>query len=186
MGKPFITTAVCCVFCFLCAEHSQCLFHYHATLLADSSDETRNSLRNPGQVTHSSSFLYSSLGNDFRTQRRQLSDDSGVHQYERKITSVVDQGHLINRKAVSDKSFRYRRDTLDISQEQAFVKRLFSQFGEGDTMTFEGFERLLRTVGLQRLISAAGGGHTVNSAPLSNVANSKLEENGKECYWYSY
>lgn len=185
MGRPLITTAVCCVFCFLCAEHSQCLFHHHDTLLFDTSDETRNSLENPGHA-HSSSILYSTLGNDLRTQRRQWSNDSDVHQHERKISSVGDQGHHTNRKAVSDKSFRHRRDTLDISEEQVFVKRLFSQFGEGDTMTFEGFERLLRTVGLQRLISPAGGGHAVNSAPLSNIANAKLEANGKECYWYSY
>jgi hypothetical protein len=87
---------------------------------------------------------------------------------------------------VSDKNFRHRRDTLDISEEQVFVKRLFSQFGEGDTMTFEGFERLLRTVGLQRLISPVGGGRAVNIAPLSNIVNAKLETNGKERYWYSY
>lgn len=196
MGRPFITTAVCCVFCFLCAEHSQCLFHHHATLPSDTSDETHNSLGNhgqvtrsssvlkgnPGQVARSSSVLNTSLGNDLRTQRRRLSDDSYVRQHERKISSVADQEHNTNYKAVSDKNFRHRRATLDISEEQVFVKRLFSQFGEGDTMTFEGFERLLRTVGLQRLVSPAGSGHAVKSAPLSNIANAKLEANGKEYY----
>jgi zinc transporter 10 len=66
---------------------------------------------------------------------------------------------------------------LDVSEEQIFVKLLFSQFGEGDTMTFEGFERLLRTVGLQQLLSPVGSDHPLNSAPLSDIANVKLEAN---------
>lgn len=181
MGRPFITTAVCCVFCFLCAAHTHCLSHHHASLLSDTRNEKRNSLGTHGQVAHSSSILYTSLGDVLRTLRRRWSDDSDVHQHDSEISSVVGHGHHKSHRDGSDKICRHRRDALDVSEEQVFVKRLFSQFGEGDTMTLEGFERLLRTVGLQRLVSAAGGGRVVNSASLSNIANAKLEANGKEC-----
>lgn len=179
MGRPFITT-VCCVFCFLCAEHTQCLFHYQHTLLADTSDESHNSLGIFRRIVHSPSSLPASSGDMLKTQKKQWSDDSDVNGQDNRIFTVVGYEHQNSHRGVSNSSFRHKRDVLDVSEEQNFVKMLFSQFGEGDTMTFEGFERLLRTVGLQRLLSSVGSGHTLNSAPLSNIANVKLEANGKE------
>lgn len=174
MGRPFITTAVCCVFCFLCAEHTQCLFHHHSTLFADTT------LGIPGQIVHSPSSLPTSSGDMLKTQRKQWSDDSDVNGQDSRIFTVVGYEHHKSHGGVSNSTYRHRRDVLDVSEEQIFVKMLFSQFGEGDTMTFEGFERLLRTVGLQRLLSPVESGHALNSAPLSNIANVKLEANGKE------
>jgi len=110
-----------------------------------------------------------------KTQKKQWSDNSDVNGHDSRTSTVVGYEHH-----KSHSSYRHRRDVLDVSEEQIFVKMLFSQFGEGDTMTFEGFERLLRTVGLQRLLSAVGSGHPLNSAPLSSIANVKLEANGKE------
>jgi hypothetical protein len=132
------------------------------------------------------SSSYTSLGDVLRTQRRRRSDDSDVNRHDSETSSHIGHGHSKSHRSVSSDSCRHARETWDISEEQMFVKRLFSQFGEGDTMTFEGFERLLRTVGLQRLISPVRGGHSLNSVPLSNIANVKLEANGKEYYWYSY
>lgn len=175
MGKPFITTAVCCVFCFLCAEHTQCALHRHATLLS----ETHNIVGTPMQVAYSSS-IYTSLGEALRTQRRRRSDDSDVNRQDSETSSQTGRGHHKGLRNKSSDSCRQARDTWDISEEQIFVKRLFSQFGEGDTMTFEGFERLLRTVGLQRLISPVRSGHSLNSVPLSNIASVRLEANGKD------
>ncbi|PNF31147.1 Zinc transporter foi [Cryptotermes secundus] len=172
MGRPFITTAVCCVFCFLCAEHAQCSLHRHATLLS----KTHNSVGTPRQVAYSSS-IYTSLGDVLRTQRRRRSDGSDVNRHDGDTSSHTGHEHHKSHIDMSSDSCRHTRDTWDVSEEQVFVKRLFSQFGEGDTMTFEGFERLLRTVGLQRLISPARGGHSLNSVPLSNIANVKLEAN---------
>jgi hypothetical protein len=103
-----------------------------------------------------------------------------VNEHDGMIFSVVSYEHLKSHTDVSNSSYRHRRDISDVSEEQIFVKKLFSQFGEGDTMTFEGFERLLRTVGLQRLVSPVGSGHALKSAQLSNIANVKPEENGKE------
>lgn len=179
MGRPFITTAVCCVFCFLCAEHAQCVFHYQHTLLADTSDESHNSLGIFRRIVHSPSSLPASSGDTLKTQKKQWSDDSDVNGQDNRIFTVVDYEHNSHR-GVSNNSYRHKRDVLDVSEEQIFVKMLFSQFGEGDTMTFEGFERLLRTVGLQRLLSPVESGLPLNSAPLSNIASVKLEANGKE------
>lgn len=180
MGRPFITTAVCCVFCFLCAGHTQCLFHHRRTLFADASDETENSLGIPGQTVHSPSSLHPSSENMLKSQRKQWSDNSDVNGHDSRIFTVVGYEHHKSHRGVTTSSYRHRRDVSDVSEEQIFVKMLFSQFGEGDTMTFEGFERLLRTVGLQRLLSSVGSGHALNSASLSNIANVKLEANGKE------
>jgi hypothetical protein len=110
----------------------------------------------------------------------QWGDNSDVNEHDSRFSSVVDFQYHKSHRDVSNSSYRRRRDVLDVSEEQIFVKMLFSQFGEGDTMTFEGFERLLRTVGLQRLVSPVGSGRAFNSAPLSNVASVKLEANGKE------
>lgn len=180
MGRPFITTAVCCVFCILCAEHTQCLFHHHLTLFADTSDETQNSLGISGQIVHSPSSLLPSSGNMLKTQRKHWSDNSDVNGHDSRTFRVVGYEHHKSHRGVSNSSYRHRRDVLDVSEEQIFVKKLFSQFGEGDTMTFDGFERLLRTVGLQQLLSPVGSDPPSNSTPQSNIANAKLEVNGKE------
>ena len=76
------------------------------------------------------------------------------------------------------KKQRWKRSIDD----QMFVKRLFSVFGEGDTMTLEGFERMLKTVGLERLVSPVASVHVIdNVSPptISNVASNRQETNGK-------
>ncbi|KAJ4439881.1 zinc transporter foi [Periplaneta americana] len=118
MGRPLVTTAVCCVVCLLCATHTQCLSH-HSKHHTDQPAPWEDVLR-------------------------------------RRV------------------GCRHRRDVPTASEDHVFIKKLFAQFGEGDTMTFEGFERLLRNVGLQRLVSPM---ESVSPSPMSNVASSKLEEN---------
>ena len=137
MGRPLVTTAVCCMFCFLCAAHVQCLKH-HTTALsgaaAAGTAEDMDALK-----------VWEEL---LKKQRRKRSSSS----------------------------------KSEVTDEQMFVKRLFTVFGEGDTMTLEGFERLLRTVGLERLVSPVGNMHVMdNVSPptISNVANNKHEANGK-------
>ena len=115
-----------------------------------------------------------------KTQRKQWSDNSDVNGHDSRTFTVVGYEHHESHRGVSNSSYRQRRDVLDVSEEQIFVKLLFSQFGEGDTMTFVGFKHLLRTVVLQRLLSPVGSDHPLNSAPLSHIPNVKLEANGKE------
>ncbi|KAJ9579646.1 hypothetical protein L9F63_004725, partial [Diploptera punctata] len=131
MARPLVTTAMCCVFCFLCAAHVQCVKH-HTSVLS---------------------------GTDAAT----VADVDTLEAWEELL-----------------KKQRRKRNKREVSEDQVFVKRLFHAFGEGDTMTLEGFERLLKTVGLERLVSPAASIHVMdNVSPptMSNVANNKLEVN---------
>ncbi|PSN40027.1 hypothetical protein C0J52_17087 [Blattella germanica] len=153
MGRPFVTTAVCCVFCFLCAAHVQCLSHHskhHVSIYSD------GDIVNPSEDVDSIR-AWEELVKKQRRKRSDALDAASVH-----------------------KNCRHRRD---VSEEQIFVKRLFTQFGEGDKMTFEGFERMLRMVGLERLVSPVGSSQVVdNVSPpsISNVASNKHDVNGSQ------
>nr|CAD7591275.1 unnamed protein product [Timema genevievae] len=72
---------------------------------------------------------------------------------------------------------RRRREAILTSakdiEEMYFIKRVFDKFGNGETMTLEGFELLLRSLGLERLVTESFGGNIedASSPAITNVAN---------------
>ena len=65
---------------------------------------------------------------------------------------------------------RRSRSTINkLPSEQFFIKKVFEKFSEnGDTMTLNGFEKLLRTIGLENVIFKNSSNNKNHSSNLNN------------------
>lgn len=131
MGKHFVTV---CVFCFLCATHSPCSSHVQISSNEKRIDDGRNDL--------------STLADRHQVKKPPFD----------RITNYFDEPFtIINSERASEKltissGKRKKRDTKKID-EAAYLKKIFTLFGNGDSMNYTGFEQFIRTLHLERLLN---------------------------------
>lgn len=126
-----------CVFCLICATHTPCASHV----------ATRNSLRLidfdtpykertklpatiPGDTKHIREVDRLLAKRDTTAQNKTISS-----------SNLVNSNNTNNDRNGDD----IKNNELDMAQ---YMKKLFSTYGDGDTMTLDGFERMMHKLGL--------------------------------------
>ncbi|XP_046747138.1 zinc transporter foi isoform X2 [Diprion similis] len=134
MSQNFVTV---CVVCVLCAAHAPCSAH------TDGHISRLSSLPGPLDIMDSP--------NDDRLQP--LKHQIGSREIGR-IKNMKDAfDPLKSEPGGHEVRLRKRRHTDDDDDESYFTKRIFRDYGNGNSMTIEGFERLLKKLGLQEVIT---------------------------------
>nr|CAD7451970.1 unnamed protein product [Timema tahoe] len=102
------------------------------------------------------------------------SDSDHLHPFKPPREDPTQHGEVVGGHGLEH---RRRREAIHTSakdiEEMYFIKRVFDKFGNGETMTLEGFELLLRSLGLERLVTESFGGNIedASSTAIMNVAN---------------
>lgn len=145
MAKHLISV---CIFCLICATHTPCASH--VTTMS-----TRDALRLMDFDTPYKERLKSThvIQDDKNTARREAAlrllakRDVDAQQQASKHNSSNDNNNSSSNHSSSDLKIKkdLNRNELDMAQ---YMKKLFSTYGNGDTMTLEGFERMMDRLGL--------------------------------------
>ena len=184
MAQHFVTV---CVVCVLCAAHNPCSAHTDlSSQKPDSYDSKYFTIQNYKQieqnkdaVRNSGNDLHSSLRKS-RTKDTETLKEASIH---RNDVSSLDNLEIMERlgqiaqkpaiesfrkdKSASRKSRSKRHSEVD---EKYFTKKVFETYGNGENMTMEGFEKLLRNLGLRKLVMEL-------DKDISNTESSIGEEN---------
>nr|CAD7200627.1 unnamed protein product [Timema douglasi] len=102
------------------------------------------------------------------------SDSDHLHPFKPPREDPTQHGEVVGGHGLEH---RRRREAIHTSakdiEEMYFIKLVFDKFGNGETMTLEGFELLLRSLGLGRLVEESFGGNVedASSPAIMNVAN---------------
>lgn len=178
MAQHFVTV---CVFCVLCAAHT-CSAHTDLSLPMPDSFESEYALiqdnkelepsyihpknriqqRNVQNVQNGKSPFFKE--NDLHTSRKSRISRKDTETLEEGTIHTSDVSSLENLEImerlgqVAQKSFGEKRTLRERSKrhvvldEKYFTKKVFQTYGNGENMTMDGFEKLLRKLGLMKLV----------------------------------
>lgn len=179
-----------CIFCFICATHSPCASHA----------EVRNET-----TARNGTDRFPDFGNPPLSQNEEVplqeTFKTKLNKSERLTPSDVDSNNknysnipVINLVKRSDNNVNGTKineaadDKSDL-QSESYIKKIFAEYGDGDTMTMDGFERLMRHLDTVYGIEASlfpihhntslpveskDKIHTVNDSPNITVSNSHV------------
>ncbi|XP_034951471.1 zinc transporter foi isoform X2 [Chelonus insularis] len=177
MSKHFMTV---CVVCVLCAAHTPCSAHIsksssttttstkHQLLTLTASDNDDNNIKSDTFIRKSSTMM----------NNRQKSVDPAhpdeIHPKENNQLKRFDQAqikfpgnnnndnnnnlsnhhhHNHDKKYDNNKIETHRRKRHIDYEEKYFLQKIFDHFGDGKSLTMEGFETMLKKLGLVELIT---------------------------------
>ncbi|XP_058806546.1 zinc transporter foi isoform X2 [Phymastichus coffea] len=191
-----------CVVCLFCATHTPCLAHMKMSQMVqkttppskeystDSSDDSEHFLDNriKNEVSEWSKKIYNRTDNLLHKVPHNSIEKSNSDSVELDLEHIkklqeprrqellerLGQNDLqaMNAKSAKNaKNSRAKRSTE--FNEKYFTMKLFQQYGNGEHMTMEGFEKLLKKIGLFQLESRVSEqeSHSINS----NQSGSRLD-----------
>lgn len=173
MARHFMAV---CVVCLLCAEHLPCKQHFEESLqdpkqlLQKHDYSTMRSYID--KTMPATTELYNiedrSLSNKKKGRTKDVNTEEIINDYpatvpharsqrrRRRQTIHTDPTNTINsvRTKRHDQHHHHHDDHSDGEQSQVFVRKLFEQFGDSNALTMNvlGFEKMLKHLGLYRLL----------------------------------
>lgn len=152
MVQHFVTV---CVVCVLCAAHTPCSAHtdlsrpQHLRLKESLVEQLGpipsdiKELSSGGRLARSAEVEHTHAPDDDDT------DDVRNANYHELMKRL---GHAEQHQETSNETPRLRRHA-DEHEQTFFIKQLFNDFGDGQHMTIDGFEKLLNKLGLVSLVT---------------------------------
>lgn len=132
-------TAICFVVCCCCFNLS---FHAVHGLLAASDSLVKSHLEANGQVEAIGHLVKRELPEFNSTDTRDVSPVSFMESHSTPIVSSSFHSDLS-----ATEPTHYQRNGTDV--KQSLLHKLFEKYGENGVMTFDGFEQLLKNIGLK-------------------------------------
>lgn len=173
MGKHFVTV---CVFCLLCATHTPCSSHVQFSSSEKRMDDGHLSTVNdtvnrlPLKKT-----VFEKITDRFSPTTTPLNDTplNSISVNNNPSELSVNNN---NDKQQNTKKFKrdvHRKHKFD---EAVYIEKMFSIFGNGETMNYAGFERLIKSLHLDRLLWSKINNTMVNlsSASVNNLAANRI------------
>lgn len=162
MAQHFVTV---CVVCVLCAAHNPCSAHTdfspQLTKISDDTNYFSNSNK-PNSLREENSHNSESLDDtDIKSNyhRHHHLENAPI------ITEMKKMGKIrkSTEKQISrQEAFRSRRH-VEVDGKY-FTRKVFETYGNGENMTMKGFEKLLKKLGLVKLIMELDEGRGENGA----------------------
>lgn len=140
-----------CVVCLLCADHLPCQQHVETLLSSGVGLATSD-----GVWEHSplNAIVYNRDGTVSSAKPTNAAADGSTISY---VTTNSDDRRRRRRKRHADHGHNHASsDTTDSPKRpeitEAFVKRIFNEYGTGDTINVQDFQRMLEKIGLHELL----------------------------------
>lgn len=192
MGKHFVTV---CVFCLLCATHSPCSSHVQISSNENRIDAGITTMVNVTNQHHVKKPPFERMKSDNRTDWDLTSEINRASVYRNlkrsnkiELDSVDIRNNSNNLSVNNNGSVDLRREKRDSQRkmdEQVYLKKIFTLFGNGDSMNISGFEQFVRTLHLEKLLDSGvdstvtnnnnnnNNGHNVSVSPLYLICNKR-------------
>ncbi|XP_018580003.1 zinc transporter foi [Anoplophora glabripennis] len=141
-----------CIFCFICATHSPCASHAavgHENVVPRRQYDDPN---NPPLIENLQISPREKHRDDPYTTDNTFDDSANVFK--------IEEIHNLSKRNSLEES----NDSVNSEIVTEYLRKIFLKYGNGDTMTMEGFERLIHHLDLHQMLSENPHIHDINEA----------------------
>lgn len=164
-----------CIFCFICATHSPCASH---AAVGHESVVPRRQYDDPSNPPLVENLETNSRekhrGNPYMTDH--TFDDSA------NVLKMEQIHNLVKRGGVDENN-----NSVNSEIVTEYLRKIFLKYGNGDTMTMEGFERLINHLDLHHILSENPHIHDINEAAPAldlKLDNSTVNDTVSQILWH--
>ncbi|XP_045483804.1 zinc transporter foi [Harmonia axyridis] len=172
MSHPVLSV---CIFCLICATHSPC--GSHAAVKHESPHIKKDLFLKDSNNSPS-------LTPEETLSRVKLKQEEGFVETFRNITNEVSSLNIKKLSLFKRNSINIENsdNTPNISKEKDYANKIFETFGDGNTMSKEGFEKFLESFGFVQIVSKQlesetnkEGGRENSTVPKENKKNNCID-----------
>lgn len=164
-----------CIFCIICATHTPCASH------AAIDDKRQHNFEEITYATKEPLILnpykpYEKFKSDL-INNNTISDknNSSLRTNKKDVNLPV---HSLYKRDINDNANNTElNNSYSKTKNEDYLKKIFSIYGDGNSMSIEGFERLMERLDLLRTLSMKLDTLSSNSVNLSNIATNEAATN---------
>lgn len=155
------------IFCFICATHSPCASH---AAVGHIEQHRYDGFKDPN---------IPKMENNPQLNLREKSGKNRLSDSPYYANQIADSQNDISDNNILKRSID-KHNSSSIDDENEFLKRIFLQYGDGEKMTIDGFETLLKRLDLLQTVSNrlySQGEHDASEADVKKEAREVAEHN---------
>lgn len=174
MGKHFVTV---CVFCLLCATHTPCSSHVQLSSNVNDqnvpgiSEESMNNLPVKNEVFQKITDRYSPTIFEEKLSISLQQHPDKDEKYFTNANSLSANLTMRTKRDIRNRHNYNNHNNINKINETEYIEKIFTMFGNGETINQDGFERLIKTLHLDELLWSKINNTSVNLSPVKVNAN---------------